>query len=91
MKKLVVTLITMLALAIPFGVFADEGKAVNTQLTKLELQNDAGEAIKEVSVGSSFKLFANYTINDTYARNYAKFSHSEVFITFRYVDMARRI
>ena len=65
MKKLVVTLITMLALAIPFGVFADEGKAVNTQLTKLELQNDAGEAIKEVSVGSSFKLFANYTINDT--------------------------
>ena len=65
MKKFVVTLITMLALAIPFGVFADEGKAVNTQLTKLELQNDAGEAIKEVSVGSSFKLFANYTINDT--------------------------
>ena len=65
MKKLVITLITMLALVMPMGVFADEGKAVNTQLTKLELQNDAGEAIKEVSVGSSFKLFANYTINDT--------------------------
>lgn len=65
MKKLVVTLITMLALVMPMGVFADEGRAVNTQLTKLELQNDAGEAIKEVSVGSSFKLFANYTISDT--------------------------
>ena len=65
MKKLVVTLVAMLVLIMPVGVFADEGKAVNTQLTKLELQNDAGEAIKEVSVGSSFKLFANYTINDT--------------------------
>lgn len=65
MKKIIVALITMLVLVIPISAFADEGKAVNTQLTKLELQNDAGETIKEVSIGSSFKLFANYTINDT--------------------------
>jgi hypothetical protein len=65
MKKIIVALITMLVLVIPIGAFADEGKAVNTQLTKLELQNDAGETIKEVSIGSSFKLFANYTITDT--------------------------
>lgn len=65
MKKIIVALITMLVLVVPISIFADEGKAVNTQLTKLELQNDAGETIKEVSIGSSFKLFANYTINDT--------------------------
>ena len=65
MKKIIVALITMLVLVIPISIFADEGKAVNTQLTKLELQNDAGETIKEVSIGSSFKLFANYTISDT--------------------------
>lgn len=47
------------------GVFADENKALNVQLTKLELQNDKGETITETSIGSSFKLFANYTINDT--------------------------
>ena len=38
---------------------------MDVQLTKLELQNDKGETITEISIGSSFKLFANYTINDT--------------------------
>lgn len=38
---------------------------MDVQLTKLELQNDKGETITETSIGSSFKLFANYTINDT--------------------------
>ena len=47
------------------GVFADENKALDVQLTKLELQNDKGETITEISIGSSFKLFANYTINET--------------------------
>lgn len=47
------------------GIFADENKALDVQLTKLELQNDKGETITETSIGSSFKLFANYTINDT--------------------------
>ena len=40
-------------------------KLWDVQLTKLELQNDKGETITETSIGSSFKLFANYTINDT--------------------------
>ncbi len=47
------------------GVFADENKALDVQLTRLELQNDKGEIITETSIGSSFKLFADYTINDT--------------------------
>lgn len=38
---------------------------MDVQLTKLELQNDKGETITETSIGSSFKLFVNYTINDT--------------------------
>lgn len=65
-KKFVATLmVIMLVLVTVPNVFADEGRAVDTQLTKLELQNDKGETITETSVGSSFKLFANYTINDT--------------------------
>lgn len=62
----IITLATILIFAlIPAGVFADENKALDVQLTKLELQNDKGETITETSIGSSFKLFANYTINDT--------------------------
>lgn len=38
---------------------------MDAQLTKLELQNGKGETITETSIGSSFKLFANYTIKDT--------------------------
>lgn len=57
--------IMLVLVAVPMGAFADEGKAVDVQLTKLELQNDKGETITETSIGSSFKLFANYTINDT--------------------------
>lgn len=64
-KGYVITLATILIFAlIPVGVFADENKALDVQLTKLELQNDKGETITETSIGSSFKLFANYTIND---------------------------
>lgn len=65
-KKYVIVLAIILIFAlIPVGVFADENKALDVQLTKLELQNDKGETITETSIGSSFKLFANYTINDT--------------------------
>jgi uncharacterized surface anchored protein len=66
-KKFVATFmaIMLVLVAVPMGAFADEGKAVDVQLTKLELQNDKGETITETSIGSSFKLFANYTINDT--------------------------
>ena len=65
-KRYVIVLAIILIFAlIPVGVFADENKALDVQLTKLELQNDKGEAITETSIGSSFKLFANYTINDT--------------------------
>ena len=65
-KRYVIVLASILIFAlIPVGVFADENKALDVQLTKLELQNDKGETITETSIGSSFKLFANYTINDT--------------------------
>ena len=65
-KKYVIVLAIILIFAlIPVGVFADENKALDVQLTKLELQNNKGEIITETSIGSSFKLFANYTINDT--------------------------
>lgn len=65
-KRYVIILAIILIFAlIPVGVFADENKALDAQLTKLELQNDKGETITETSIGSSFKLFANYTINDT--------------------------
>lgn len=65
-KGYVIILATILIFAlIPVGVFADENKALDVQLTRLELQNDKGEPITETSIGSSFKLFANYTINDT--------------------------
>lgn len=65
-KRYVITLATILIFAlIPVGIFADENKALDVQLTRLELQNDKGETITETSIGSSFKLFANYTINDT--------------------------
>lgn len=61
----IVLAITFILAFIPVGVFADENKALDVQLTKLELQNNKGETITETSIGSSFKLFANYTINDT--------------------------
>lgn len=65
-KRYVIVLAIILIFAlIPVGVFADENKALDVQLTKLELQNDKGETITETSIGSSFKLFANYTINGT--------------------------
>ena len=64
MYVIVLAIILIFAL-IPVGVFADENKALDVQLTKLELQNDKGETITETSIGSSFKLFANYTIKDT--------------------------
>ena len=65
-KRYVIVLAIIFIFAfIPVGVFADENKALDVQLTKLELQNDKGETITETSIGSSFKLFANYTINDT--------------------------
>lgn len=65
-KRYATVLVIILIFAlIPVGVFADENKALDVQLTKLELQNDKGETITETSIGSSFKLFANYTINDT--------------------------
>ena len=65
-KRYVIVLAIILIFAfIPAGVFADENKALDVQLTKLELQNDKGETITETSIGSSFKLFANYAINDT--------------------------
>ena len=65
-KRYVIVLAIILIFAlIPIGVFADENKALDVQLTKLELQNDKGEPITETSIGSSFKLFVNYTINDT--------------------------
>ena len=65
-KRYVIVLAIILIFAlIPVGVFADENKALGVQLTKLELQNDKGETITETSIGSSFKLFANYTIEDT--------------------------
>lgn len=65
-KRYVIVLAIILIFAlIPVGVFADENKALDVQLTKLELQNDKGETITETSIGSSFKLFANYAINDT--------------------------
>lgn len=65
-KRYVIVLAIILIFAlIPVGVFADENKALDVQLAKLELQNDKGETITETSIGSSFKLFANYTINDT--------------------------
>lgn len=65
-KRYVIVLAIILIFAlIPVGVFADENKALDVQLTKLELQNDKGETITETSIGSSFKLFASYTINDT--------------------------
>ena len=65
-KRYVISLAIILIFAlIPVGVFADENKALDVQLTKLELQNDKGETITETSIGSSFKLFADYTIKDT--------------------------
>jgi uncharacterized surface anchored protein len=64
-KYVIVSAIIFIFALIPLGVFADENKALDVQLTKLELQNDKGETITETSIGSSFKLFANYTINDT--------------------------
>jgi LPXTG-motif cell wall-anchored protein len=64
-KYVIVSAIIFIFALIPVGVFADENKALDVQLTKLELQNDKEETITETSVGSSFKLFANYTINDT--------------------------
>lgn len=66
-KKRYVTVLAIILIfaLIPVGVFADENKALDVQLTKLELQNDKGETITETSIGSSFKLFANYTIKDT--------------------------
>ena len=65
-KRYVIALAIILIFAlIPVGVFADENKALDVQLTKLELQNDKGETITETSIGSSFKLFVNYTTNDT--------------------------
>ena len=71
-KRYVIVLAIILIFAfIPAGVFADENKALDVQLTKLELQNDKGETITETSIGSSFKLFANYTISDTiHTRDY---------------------
>ena len=64
-KPVIILAIILIFALIPVGVFADENKALDVQLTKLELQNDKGETITETSIGSSFKLFANYTINDT--------------------------
>lgn len=65
-KRYVISLAIILIFAlIPVGVFADENKALDVQLTRLELQNDKGETITETSIGSSFKLFADYTIKDT--------------------------
>lgn len=64
-KYVIVSAIILIFALIPVGVFADENKALDVQLTNLELQNDKGETITETSIGSSFKLFANYTINDT--------------------------
>ena len=65
-KRYVIVLAIILIFAlIPVGVFADENKALDVQLTKLELQNNKGETITETSIGSSFKLFADYTIKDT--------------------------
>ena len=65
-KRYVIVLAIILIFAlIPVGVFADENKALDVQLTRLELQNDKGETITETSIGSSFKLFADYTIKDT--------------------------
>ncbi len=68
MKKLIAIFVTLILalVAIPSSVFANEGgKSLNTQFTRLELQNDNGGTIKEISVGSSFRLFADYSINDT--------------------------
>lgn len=65
-KRYVIILAIILIFAlIPVGIFADENKALDVQLTRLELQNDKGETITETSIGSSFKLFADYTIKDT--------------------------
>lgn len=64
-RHVIVIAIILIFALIPVGVFADENKALDVKLTKLELQNDKGETITETSIGSSFKLFANYTINDT--------------------------
>lgn len=64
-RYVIVSAIILIFALIPVGVFADENKALDVQLTKLELQNDKGETITETSIGSSFKLFVNYTINDT--------------------------
>lgn len=64
-KYVIVSAIILIFALIPVGVFADENKALDVQLTKLELQNDKGETITETSIGSSFKLFADYTIKDT--------------------------
>ena len=65
-KGYVISLAIILIFAlIPVGVFADENKALDVQLTRLELQNDTGETITETSIGSSFKLFADYAIKDT--------------------------
>lgn len=65
-KGYVISLAIILIFAlIPVGVFADENKALDVQLTRLELQNDKGGTITETSIGSSFKLFADYTIKDT--------------------------
>lgn len=65
-KRYVISLAIILIFAlIPVGVFADENKALDVQLTRLELQNDKGETITETSIGSSFKLFTDYTIKDT--------------------------
>lgn len=70
-KRYVIVLAIILIFAlIPVGVFADENKALDVQLTKLELQNDKGETITETSIGSSFKLSANYTIKDTIHTGY---------------------
>ena len=66
-KKRYVSILAIILIfaLIPVGVFADENKALDVQLTRLELQNDKGEIITETPIGSSFKLFADYTINDT--------------------------
>jgi uncharacterized surface anchored protein len=65
-KRYIISLaITLIFALIPVGIFADENKALDVQLTRLELQNDKGETITETSIGSSFKLFADYTIKDT--------------------------
>lgn len=64
-RYVIIQAIILIFALIPVGVFADENKALDVQLTRLELQNDKGETLTETSIGSSFKLFADYTIKDT--------------------------